>query len=507
MQRVHFSRSRLIEFYLLLILTIIPLVGCSIASDPSDSLETTSSEPDQSSVLAALLAEGEQLLDQTEYDAAYAKFEEAIALNAESAAAYTGRGQSQRMLGNSEASLTDLNHAISLDPTYAPAWQQRGILYRNVDNFTDALTDFDHAIELDPTYTNTFVSRGYLHELQGNLIAALTDYNEAIQHGPEDAHAYWYRGDLLFTGFNDDTSALADLDIAITLAPQLGGPYSSRAQIHRLAGEYANARADLDKAISLGANGSFAYNERGLLNWLENDLQGALSDFSTALQRNNQNSWSLLRRGNIYSDLGQHDNALEDYNKVLTLNPDNAEALTYRAQIYQYQHKNFDSAFDDYLQATKLAPEMLLANREMANLLNFTFDEPEYSIRYYDTSIRAAPEEPYTYFNRGIAHHKLSNKADALADYQQFIQLIGGRDLETVARAEQNIADLNTTITDNIVGLLTEALVSEMVNSFSSSESSYNSNYPVVVRQGYRDSRGQFHESYCSGCTYTTETR
>jgi tetratricopeptide (TPR) repeat protein len=125
------------------------------------------------------------------------------------------------------------------------------------------------------------------------------------------------------------TEAIAHLDRAIGISPDLAEAYLIRGVAEHHSNRRAEALADLDKALDLDDHLTRAYNERGQI-YLENgDAKKALPDFTESL-RLKPNLEGYYQRGQVYEQLGQHANAIADFTAGIAEAPD--APYVYRAR-------------------------------------------------------------------------------------------------------------------------------------------------------------------------------
>jgi tetratricopeptide (TPR) repeat protein len=80
----------------------------------------------------------------------------------------------------------------------------------------------------------------------------------------------------------DNKGAIADLNIAIRLDPQLDNAYNNRGSAKSKLGENKGAISDYDLAIRLNPQYAGAYANRGLVKALLGDKTGAIADLNIA---------------------------------------------------------------------------------------------------------------------------------------------------------------------------------------------------------------------------------
>jgi len=122
------------------------------------------------------------------------------------------------MLGQFEETIDDMNVALRLKLNDAVAHYHRGVAYAQLEHPHRAIKDFDKAIRLKPdNFAPAYSQRGAAYADVGQFQRAIRDSDEAIRQDPQD--------EVVF---------------------------ASRAYIHTLMGDKAEAQRDGDRAIQLG---------------------------------------------------------------------------------------------------------------------------------------------------------------------------------------------------------------------------------------------------------------
>ena len=102
---------------------------------------------------------------------------------------YQNRANSNFVMGEYDAAITDYNKAIELNPKEASIYFSRGLAHFNKQSYSSAIADFDKVIELDPDEAMAFFKRGNALEKTGNFDKALTDYQKAVALDPDNEPA------------------------------------------------------------------------------------------------------------------------------------------------------------------------------------------------------------------------------------------------------------------------------------------------------------------------------
>jgi len=428
---------------------------------------------------------GNQLWRRKEYDAALAAFDKAIALDAGFYQAWYAKGVTLYQQGLYEEALVAFDEAIKASgETFALSWGKRGETLNALQRYEEALVAFDKAIELEQvteaefsyymgrgyalaeglkrneeaveSYTQAIAinehswaynDRGYAYLNLGNLDAAIADLNKALEINPELALAYSNRGGAYLTLGNLD-AAMADLNKALEINPELALAYSNRGGAYLNLGNYEAAMADFNKALEINPELAEAYGNRGgAYNDLGN-LDAAMADFNKALEINPELAEAYGNRGLAYNNLGNLDAAMADFNKALEINPELALAYLNRGLAYN-NLGNLDAAMADFNKALEINPELALAynNRGVTynNLGNY-----EAAMADFNKALEINPELAEAYLNRGAAYLNLGNLDAAMADFNKALEINPELALAYNNRglAHKNLGNLDAAIAD-----------------------------------------------------------
>jgi tetratricopeptide (TPR) repeat protein len=171
-----------------------------------------------------------------------------------------------------DAAIAAFNEAIRLDPNYAPAFYDRGVAYGKKDDYDRAISDYNEAIRLSPTAA-AFNSRGFAYSKKGDNDRAVADYNEAIRLDPKNAQAFLNRG-ILHAKQGDNNRAIADYDEVIRLDPNNANAFNNRGNAYRRKDDLDRALADYNEAIRLGPTNALYLCNRGRAKLRINDASG-----------------------------------------------------------------------------------------------------------------------------------------------------------------------------------------------------------------------------------------
>jgi len=145
--------------------------------------------PARASDVGALCKAGEESLKQGHFDAAIARFTEALEQDPRCLQAYFGRARAYAEKGDFEKAICDYSEVLRLNPRHGEARVRRGGAYIAKGEADKAVVDLTEAIRDRPT-ASAYGNRAVAYMALNRLDSALADCNEAIRLDPGDALYY-----------------------------------------------------------------------------------------------------------------------------------------------------------------------------------------------------------------------------------------------------------------------------------------------------------------------------
>ena len=173
---------------------------------------------------------GVALMNQGKLKEAISKYDRAILINPDLAAAYDNRGLAYFRLNQFQRAVQDFNETIRLDSHNALPYNNRGLAYLHLDQFQRAIQDLDEAIRLDSNLAQAYNNRGLAYYYLDQFQRAVQDYSTSIRLDTNITNAYVNRA-LAYTRLNMDTKAQQDFDQAVKLGYD---PVSLKADIEKV---------------------------------------------------------------------------------------------------------------------------------------------------------------------------------------------------------------------------------------------------------------------------------
>ena len=216
----------------------------------------------------------------------------------------------------------------------------------------------------------------------------------------ESAQEHFNEGDL--------DSAIADLDRAIELAPDLAVAYQYRAYAYLQRGQVGRL-TDYDETDDDTIYGSQA------------DLDRAIDDLDRAIELDPDEPTAFLNRGTAYSFKGESDRAIIDCDRAIQLDPNYTEAYRRRGNAY-LDKGDLDQAIVNYDRAIELDPDNPYTYNDRAFIYHLQGDFG-HAIADFDRVIELTPDDGRAYKNRGVIYVEMGHEDKAVADFREVLRL------------------------------------------------------------------------------------
>jgi tetratricopeptide (TPR) repeat protein len=239
--------------------------------------------PPTRAVFSPELNDGLLRLIANEYELSARSLSGYIRTNPTVISAYILRSHARYMYKNSYGSREDLTLIKKMSPNeFLPFYFEAQHLYSE-NKKEEALINYTICLDKKPDFAYALVERGRLtYVIKQNLEAAYADYVAAIAADSTYGAGYYERARFVLQHFEDRKSAVADIDNAIRLDPELPGVYTIRGTMRIEAQNYLPAISDFDKALKKDPKDSPALFNRGLANYNLGMKDKACSDWQKA---------------------------------------------------------------------------------------------------------------------------------------------------------------------------------------------------------------------------------
>jgi Flp pilus assembly protein TadD len=391
--------------------------------------------PDQDNILAPLLQQATEAIDQMEFAAAVDPLQKYIAQRPDDPYSHFQLGFAFAGLKRQDDAKKEFLRAINLDPKMGAAHLNLGLLLMDSDP-TTAAEAFGHAADLQPTESRPHFLAGFCLEQIGKLPEAIAQYRAALKLSPKDYETHFALGRILARS-RDVPGAEAQFREAVAVRGDSAEARLGLANILLNEGKRDEANAALEEYLKLKPENHAAIYDRALAYFELNKFDAALKELDLFDADNSATVDSLKMRADMYMQQKKWKEAgltLVHANQKAPTDPEVAE---WEGHV-QVELRDYVSAIRILKQVITQNPQSLEALGDLSNayFLNKNFAE---TLATLDSLEKLEAPKPGAWFVRAICYDNLSRKAEAIAAYQKFVDQDGGKHDTQDFQASQRI--------------------------------------------------------------------
>lgn len=383
----------------------------------------------QSGKAKKLFNQGEELFKKRSYEAAIAKYAEAIVVDSKYPDAHYKKGYAHYSLNQYDQSLEELNTAMAQGyKKPIDIYHLRWYVHFQKREYDSAQSDLQEAIKLDPKNTDYNINLGEIYLAKRQWQDAMNVFKTASQTNPNNADLFYHiarvhyglgetaeqqtaatealkRG-TRYVGESHFLSADAFQKVrkfddavqnylrAINAKPDLYEAYVNLADLYRSLNQFKNAVDTTTKAIGIFPDNGNLYVSLSWYYSLADRSQEAVQAGLKAVQLVPGDSMAYTNLCRAYNDTKQYQLAIETCNNALKISPDDGETNFYLGRAHDFLNKP-DAATKYYEKA-------------VTGLLEFTKNNPDYSDGFYLL---------------GNAYYAIRQRGNAIAAYRRCLML------------------------------------------------------------------------------------
>ncbi|MHB8970371.1 MAG: protein kinase domain-containing protein [Pirellulaceae bacterium] len=212
--------------------------------------------------------------------------------------------------------------------------------------------------------------------------------------------------------------AIALLNQAETLEPNLRALYEYRGRYRTILGEHEAARGDFQRAESMQSNTWLDHYFRAL-DIRHTKFRDALRESEVALTFRADDYWSWFLWSEAEANLGEPDRARWGLSICIRLQPE--EAMAWCSRAHQ-AGADYIADYNKVLELTSVPSLRTVAYCELSKLRR-GLGQLEAALADCDSAIRIAPDNPNAYVCRALCYQALGQPARARADARMVLQL------------------------------------------------------------------------------------
>jgi tetratricopeptide (TPR) repeat protein len=142
-----------------------------------------------------------------------------------SAAVLNNRGLARMNQGDFAAAQALFNQAVQINPSYAPVYNNRAMVHVLMGELDAAIQDYTISLKVSPGNADVYVNRGLAYASADRTAEAIADYTAALQIDSRNAQAYHARGGA-YLSLSNRAAARTDFQRACALYRQQGNQQS-----------------------------------------------------------------------------------------------------------------------------------------------------------------------------------------------------------------------------------------------------------------------------------------
>jgi len=363
-----------------------------------------------------LTSQGDQLLDDKQYQRAIDQYNAAILLISTYAPAYAGKGRAYFILKRYEAARVQLRSALMYNYT-EPAWVNwvMGLTYLEEEKPSEALNWVSEAVYLDSANARYRITKGRTHYSLKQYQEARQEYLKALESDQKNIEANILLGDSYFA-LKEYRSAIDAYKRVVSPTPEFANVYYAIGNAYVYLGQDYNAIPAYQNAISLKTefladvyvNLGFAQYRQRKLGEAEHSFQRAVDLQPDYIDAYEGMSLVKIRTCDYATAISHEKKALE-----LARQKSLEQAGFYISLSWYYSFIGENQlAADAGRNATRYAPKNHMGYTNLCRALNDLRRYTE-AINVCQDALRVKPGDGETLFYLGRAWKALGKTADA----------------------------------------------------------------------------------------------
>jgi tetratricopeptide (TPR) repeat protein len=268
---------------------------------------------------------------------------------------YLVRGRSLCATGKHAQAIPDLSIILEDYPNSFGARTPRALAYAGVGNYEAALKDIESILKLARQSLRLTVTPSKMDSNDKGFYTTISNnFDHQLQHTGKTAKSLFACAlcDFVLGKYPQTVQACTEI---IKLNGKIIQPWILRAYANLSLKQVEAARADIEKAISLAPDSDDGYTALANLNFLNGSYVQSIDELSQKLKVSPHSVAILVARGRVFADLNKQPEALADFTRALELNSKQPEVFTARAETYQAM-QNWNAAISDFSKAISLEP-------------------------------------------------------------------------------------------------------------------------------------------------------
>ncbi|HVN04329.1 MAG TPA: tetratricopeptide repeat protein, partial [Bryobacteraceae bacterium] len=278
-----------------------------------------------------------ELGDKKQYDAAIAKWNEALALSPDDAKALSNLGVVLETVGRAPEAMADYRKAIASESDYPNAYMNLGVALARAGKLDEGIPYLEKAAQLSPWDATVHSNLGAALTDSGRMDDAIIECEKALQLGPGDSQAYANLAIALAKAHRLD-EAIVSFEKALTLDPDSSQIHANLAGALLEKGRLDDAIPHFEKALAANPDSVQLHFYLGRLLATRGRFAESIPHLEKAAASGDPVMGGTLAA--VYAQVGRLDDALATAHKAADAaarenQPDLVRALTESIASYQ----------------------------------------------------------------------------------------------------------------------------------------------------------------------------
>ena len=214
--------------------------------------------------------------------------------------------------------------------------------------------------------------------------------------------------------------AIAALDVAVAQLPPNYMVLANRSGAYLRSGNLVAARADIDRALTLSPNDPQLLENRVVIARLAGDFQTVIDDATWLIDHLPPKASWLLDRGKALGAESRLEESLMDLTRAAQMDP-SADTYYYRGVTYYFM-AYYQAALADFNQVLTLDPAFEPAYLKRCST-QYQLKQFQAGLADCDEYVARRPDAFDGHYTRGILRSRAGDQQGALADYRRAIEL------------------------------------------------------------------------------------
>ena len=254
-----------------------------------------------------------ELGQKKEYDAAIAKWNEALALSPDDARAQSNLGVLLALVGRTDEAMAHYRKAVESEPDYPDGYTNLGIALARAGKLDDAIPYFEKAAQLSPWDAKAHSNLGAALAERGRTGEAIAECAKALQLSPGDSEAHANLAIALAKAGRLD-EAIANFEQALAGNPDSGEIHANLAGALLEKGRFDDAIPHFEKALAANPDSTDLHFYLGRLLATHGKFDEAIPHLAKAWTGGDPSIGGMLAA--VYAQVGRLSDALETARKA-----------------------------------------------------------------------------------------------------------------------------------------------------------------------------------------------